>query len=114
MPARLPSVVLQLRLDERVHARYAAEAAAARKPLATYLRERLEREDALEDRLAAIDHALAALAVRAGPKQGAPAGNTGSEQAAILEMLLILRQLAGGKADFAQKELKRRKIEPWS
>jgi hypothetical protein len=111
---RLPSVVLQLRLTERVHARYATEAAAAGKPLATYLRERLEQQDALQERLAAIEQALADLGSGSSARRADAAPGVGSEEAVPLEILLILRQLAGARADVAQKELRRRKIEPWS
>ncbi len=110
MATRASSVVLQLRLDERVHARYAAEAAAAGKPLASYLRERLEREDALHERLAAIEHAVAEMAAA----RAVSGLHTTSESPAALEQLLILRQLAGPKAELARKELQRRQIEPWS
>ena len=115
MPIRPESVILQLRLDATAHARYSREAASARKPLATYLRELLERRNALEDRLATIEHALEELAAAATTRQAQPAKTPASDQAVILEMLIVLRQLAGPqKADLAQKELKRRGIAPWS
>jgi hypothetical protein len=110
MPTRSGSVILQLRLNERVHARYASEAAALGKPLATYLRERLEREDALQERLAIIEQAVTELAAT----RAVLAPTTSSESPAALEQLLILRQLAGPKAELARKELQRRHIEPWS
>lgn len=115
MPIRPESIIVQLRLDASAHARHSAEAAIAKKPLATYLREFLERRNALEDRVAAIEHALADLAAATAPRYTQSAKAPTSDQAVTLEVLIVLRQLAGPqKADLAQKELKRRGIAPWS
>ncbi|MFV0455610.1 MAG: hypothetical protein ACK5NQ_11575 [Pseudomonas sp.] len=86
---------------------------AAELPLSTYLRNRLEREDAVLDELQMLRRAVERMADRA------PGGTQGGDGlqgmgGVLLEMLLTLRQLAGAKNDLAQKEIARLGYDVWS
>lgn len=107
--------VVAIRFPEPVWARYSAEAQAQRMALGAYLRERLEQRDAIADELAGLRRAVEERALTR-PLERAEAGATaGLDQAVALEMLLILRQVAGPqRASIAQKEVERRGLKPWS
>ncbi len=88
------SVAIHLRLSHAAWMRYSNDAVAVRKPLGTYLRERLERQDEQLVQLASIRGALERLAVsQAQPAAEALGGNrlAGVPTAALLEVLLLLR-----------------------
>jgi len=109
-----PSVVLQVRLSEPTWERYSAEATAAGMPLSTYIRQRLEQQDATADQIAELRHVVedSVEAQRRGTPE--PASAAATEGAVSLETLLLVRQLASPqKIDIAQKELERRGISPW-
>lgn len=86
---------------------------AAELPLSTYLRNRLEREDAVLDELQMLRRAVERMADRA---PGGVQGGDGLQGmgGVLLEMLLTLRQLAGAKNDMAQKEIARLGYDVWS
>nr|AGH89048.1 TrwA: DNA binding accessory protein [uncultured bacterium] len=92
---------------------YEAQAMAAELPLSTYLRNRLEREDAVLDELQMLRRAVERMADRA---PGETKGGDGLQGmgGVMLEMLLTLRQLAGAKNDLAQKEIARLGYDVWS
>ena len=97
-----PSVLVTIRLEEGLHERYAAEAAAKRTPLSTYLRERLEHDDQV----------LAELAIlRRIVEQGGP---DSAPSSVLLELLLLVRGLSKPDAlRTAAAELHRNGLEPW-
>jgi hypothetical protein len=106
--------VVAIRFPETVWARYSAEAQAQRMALGAYLRERLEQQDAIADELAGLRRAIEEGAPSRPPERAAPGATAGLDQAVALEMLLILRQLAGPqRATLAQKEVERRGLTPW-
>ncbi len=85
---------------------------AAELPLSTYLRNRLEREDAVLDELQLLRRAVERMKDQA---PGEPQGSNGLQgmDGVLLEMLLTLRQLGGAKNDLAQKEIARQGYEVW-
>lgn len=104
---------IPLRLTVEKRELYEAQAMAAELPLSTYLRNRLEREDAVLDELQMLRRAVERMADRApGETQGGD-GLQGMG-GVLLEMLLTLRQLAGAKNDLAQKEIARLGYDVWS
>lgn len=104
---------IPLRLTVEKRELYEAQAMAAELPLSTYLRNRLEREDAVLDELQMLRRAVERMADRApGEAQGGD-GLQGMG-GVLLEMLLTLRQLAGAKNDMAQKEIARLGYDVWS
>jgi hypothetical protein len=114
MPSRADddaSVAIHLRLNRRAWERYANEAAALAKPLSTYLRERLEREDELLAELASIRRAVENLA--ASPPPPTTSGGDNSSHL-ILEVLLLCRSLAQPqRTETAHAELRRLGLEVW-
>lgn len=104
---------IPLRLTVEKRELYEAQAMAAELPLSTYLRNRLEREDAVLDELQMLRRAVERMADRApgGVQVGDGLQGMGG---VLLEMLLTLRQLAGAKNDLAQKEIARLGYDVWS
>ena len=109
---------IKFRLTPEKHAQYEDEAARLGKPLGTYLRERLEADDAVRDELAELRREVVGLhrAVEdlAGEGPRAGGGDEGTK-AVMLEVLLLLRAVAGAdKLKMAQGELKRLEHEIWT
>ncbi len=111
----MESVGVSLRLNKDVWERFSAEAQARALPLATLLRDHLENQDRLQVELGEIRRAIQLVAATPAP----PATGTGAEEspamrAGILELLLLLRSVAGPqRAMVSQKEVERRGLEPW-
>lgn len=106
----MSSTHVSIRLSNDAWTRYSAEAQARGVALGTYLRQRLEEQDRL----------VAELAIRAAAEQGASAREPPASSAAasdsgtIVEVLLLLRSLAGPqKSAVAQKEVERRGLASW-
>lgn len=104
---------IPLRLTVEKRELYEAQAMAAELPLSTFLRNRLEREDALLDELQMLRRAVERMADHAPGEPQRPDSLHGMD-GVLLEMLLTLRQLAGAKNDLAQKEIARQGYEVWS
>ena len=102
-----------MRLTVEKRELYEAQAMAAELPLSTYLRNRLEREDAIMDELQMLRRAVERMKDQAPGDSQHRNGLQGME-GVVLEMLLTLRQLAGAKNDLAQKEIARQGYEVWS
>jgi hypothetical protein len=84
---------IQLRLSPDKHLAYEEDAARHDKPLATYLRERLEASDDLRSELAALRQDIANLRhAFEDQKQAAPQDPT---QSLLAEILLMLRAVGG-------------------
>ncbi|MDF4211162.1 hypothetical protein P2W50_31410 [Pseudomonas protegens] len=105
------AIPLRLKVEKREM--YETQAMAAEMPLSTFLRERLEREDALLEELQMLRRAFERVADRAPGNESGASGDI-NLNAVILEMLLILRQLGGAKSGLAQSELERQGFEIWS
>ncbi len=104
------SVAIHLRLSRSAWERYAAEAAGLTKPLSTYLRERLEREDELLAELASIRRAVENLAAA----EPSSSGNGSASPGMLLEVLLLCRALAQHqRSETVQAELRRLGVEVW-
>ena len=100
-----------LRLSDTAWTRYSEEAQARGMALATYLRRHLEEQDRILAELAAL---RAALEQRAPPVEPTDRPTTAIEAGALVELLLLLRSLAGPqKAAVVQKEVERRGLEIW-
>jgi hypothetical protein len=114
MPRRLddtPSIAIHLRLSLRAWDRYAGEAAVHRKPLSTYLRERLEREDELLAEIASIRRSVGILEAESPATSGRGAGSSANH---LLEILLLCRAMAQPqRTEMVQAELRRLGIEVW-
>jgi hypothetical protein len=106
----MDSTTVGFRLKSDVWARYSAEAEAAGVSLATHLRRRLEQQDGVTAELA-----LLRSVVERGPgSRTATSHELSLPPGGLLEMLLLLRVLAGPqKATIAQKEVERRGLEIW-
>lgn len=107
------SVAIHLRLSRRTWERYASEATALAKPLATYLRERLEREDELVAELASIRRAVENLA--AAPAHASSTYERGEfPSGMLLEVLLLCRAMAQHqRMETVQAELRRLGVDMW-
>ncbi|EMM4514106.1 hypothetical protein ACTZIH_25990 (plasmid) [Escherichia coli] len=113
---------VKLRLSPQKQLIYEDEAARLGKPLSTYLRERLEEDDALRERfdglrdevrigLSEIRNAIEDREQTGSNQQSAGAMNT----ALLLEMVLLLRDLGGpDRSTRAQAEVKRQGFEKWT
>jgi hypothetical protein len=107
----MSSTHVSVRLSSDAWTRYSAEAQARGVALGTYLRQRLEEQDRL----------VAELAIRAAAEQGAStrepaaaASASASDSGTLVEVLLLLRSLAGPqKSAVAQKEVERRGLSSW-
>lgn len=117
---------INIRLNIEKQAIFEDEAARQGKKLATYLRERLESDDAARVELEALRHELGAglaairHAIEDNRKRGAaaPAGTAAPGQidtGLLLEMVLLLRTIGGPeKMKVAQSELKRQGFNSWT
>lgn len=103
---------IPLRLTVEKRAMYEAQAMAAELPLSTYLRNRLESEDAVLDELQMLRRAVERMTDQA-PRESQPSNGLQGTDGVLLEMLLTLRQLSGAKNDLAQKEIARQGYEVW-
>ncbi len=115
----MKSTMVSIRLDREPWTRYAAAAEAQGVPLATYLRGRLEQQDELREHQRQLERTLTALhrAVEqsASARPPPPAPSQGMPTSVLLEMLLLLRSVAGPQtAMVAQKEVERRGHKTWS
>jgi hypothetical protein len=106
----MSSIHVTVRLSRDSWTRYSAEARARGSALGTHLRHRLEEQDRL----------IAELAIRAASEQAATAAEQPKEPAStnesgtMVEMLLILRSLAGPRTSaIAQAEVERRGMDAW-
>jgi|SRR5690606_2114488 len=110
---------LTLRLSPEKHLDYEDEAARRGKPLSTYLRERLEAGDAVHDELIAIHRKLINLQIAIDDlADGEPLTTetpSGQEISVMLEILLLLRSIAGmEKMTMVKRELMRLGYTAWS
>ena len=112
-----PSV--SVRLSAEKHALYESFAAVEKKPLARYLRDRLERDDQYLDEQRALrhllEHVLRRLGEPTGRGEGSPQGMPAVDRSPLLEVLLLLRQTTSpDKLKFAQSELRRLGLPIWT
>jgi predicted DNA-binding protein len=112
------SVAIHLRLGRSTWERYANAAAEICKPLSTYLRERLEREDKQLEELASIRRTLESFSSSLSPDPASRASltsvNAASHQAIVLEILLICRSIAQPqRTEVAQGEVARLGLPVW-
>lgn len=116
---------IQIRLSAEKQAIYEDEAARLNKPLGTYLRERLEANDAMRGELNTLRHeiGIGLAAIRqtiedSGGKRGAAAPAVAASQinnALLLEMVLLLREVGGPeRMKRTQAELKRQGLQSWT
>ncbi len=119
---------IKIRLSLEKHLAYEEDAQRQGKPLAAYIRERLEAEDAIQNELAAlrnkveyivggVRHEIASL----WRKIEDAAANNGAEsrdqtgQGSLIELLLMLRaNTAPDKMMMIHAELRRLGLEPWT
>ncbi len=104
---------VRVRLSLEKQVLYEAHAAAEGKPLGTYLRERLEREDVLLEEMAALRRAVerAAVGIKDGQDQ---AGGVTPPLGLLVELLLLTRaSIAPGKMQMVQKEVERLGLDVW-
>jgi hypothetical protein len=100
----MATVAVGIRLEREVWERHSAAAQSLGLPLSVYLRQRLDEQDRSEAALAEI---------RASIERGVAA--TAASRGLLVELLLMLRQLAGPqRAGLAQKEVERQGLELWS
>ena len=103
----MAKVAVGIRLEREVWERHSAAAHALGLPLGVYLRRRLDEHDQATSVLADLK-SLAERSVTAAERQSE------SPMGLFIEVLLILRQLAGPqRALMAQKEVERRGLESW-
>lgn len=116
---------IQIRLNTEKQAFYESEAARLGVPFAAYLRDRIEASVEAESRtggmLADVASSIATLraVVEGGTKKqaGAVPGakNQSPDDALLLEILLLLRAMAAPeKVKFAQAEVNRQGLKPWT
>jgi hypothetical protein len=99
---------INIRLSDEQLIRYENESAKLGIPLATYLRKQLEANENLLEEISALRREVS-RAVAFIEESGS------GEIAAVLEILLLLRQMAlPQKVQFAQAELKRLGFTIWS
>jgi len=104
----MTTVAVGIRFEREVWTRHSAAAQARGLPLGAYLRQLLEEHEQVATALAEL---RASLERGVGDKRENPAPST--SQAAVLEMLLILRQMAGPqRAGIARAEVERQGLEP--
>lgn len=106
-------IPLRLKVEQRE--RYEEHAANANVPLSTYIRERLEEQDVAMQEITRLRRAVERLADSAdGNDQNRGAGMVDSSTLGLLvEMLLTVRTIAGGKSTAAQKEVERMGLNVW-
>jgi predicted DNA-binding ribbon-helix-helix protein len=101
----MTTVAVGIRFERKAWARHCAAAQARGLPLGTYIRQLLDEHEQV---------ATAVSELRSSLERRVSDSGEGALQAAVLEILLILRQSAGPqKAGIAQKELERRGVKPW-
>ncbi len=106
----MTSVAVGLRLRREVWARYSAAAQGLGIPLGTYLRQRLDEKDRLDEQLAA----LRAEVERRSTLEPSAAGTPAFAPGLLVELLLMLRMAVGPQnATVARKEVERRGLETW-
>lgn len=98
---------IQIRMTLEKHLFYQDEAAKLGKPLATYLRERLDSSDETMSAISSLQRELASLRFLLEDKSKEPDSPTNIEPS-IFEILLLLRQLCRPEqVKIAQGELNR-------
>jgi len=106
----MSSTHVSVRLSSDAWTRYSTEAQARGVALGTYLRQRLEEQDRLVAELALRAAAEHDAAAREQPAASDPPSDSGT----LVEVLLLLRSLAGPqKSAVAQKEVERRGLSSW-
>lgn len=107
----MSSTHVGVRLSRDAWTRYSTDAQARGLALGTYLRQRLEEQDRL----------VAELAIRAvteqaaGREQPTVAAAPAEQPGTLVEVLLLLRSIAGPqKSAMVQKEVERRGMPSWS
>lgn len=109
---------IKFRLTPEKHAQYEDEAARLGKPLGTYLRERLEADDAVRDELAALRREVVSLhhVIEDLADTGLRYDQSGPGPNAVqIETLLLLRAIAGPERMKPVKgEMKRLGIDVWT
>lgn len=110
---------VQLRLSPDQRMIYEDEAARQGRPLATYLRERLEAQDAEKARSEALRTELAnGMAELRGivERKGSPSHeDTTGDSSIFLELLILMRAIAGpDRIKMVHAELKRQGLTVWS
>lgn len=112
---------IQLRLEPQKQALYEEEAANKGLPMATYLRQRLTKDDVDHERNEAlrreINNGMAEIRALLSELDGASRGAEGGQldQSMMLEMLLLLRAVAGPeRMKMAHGELKRQGLKIWN
>ena len=105
---------IKLRLSPEQLFIYESEAAYLNKSLNSYLRDRLEKADDVLIELQQLRHLLEHLPA-SSPASSVEANAVQRDQGTLLEILLLLRLLAGPeKMLMVQKELQRLKIPFWT
>ena len=101
----MTTVAVGIRLEREVWARFSAAAQARGLPLGTYLRQILDEHEQVSTAMDSLRASLERVVVEKGER---------ASQAALLEMLLLLRGMAGlQRATVARKEVERQGLEPW-
>lgn len=109
--------IVRVRLTERQARIYEAEAERLGIPVSTYLRDRLELEDRTIEELSEIRASIGDMAdmlaqVQSRPEGTASAASGGMPAGTQIEMLLLLRAMAGvQKANMISAEVKRLGLE---
>ncbi len=102
---------IQLRLKQEMQLAYQEEAASLGKPLASFLRERLEAQDETRAVLTHVRCEIASLRLLMEDieaQKNIAGNNNSSSDATLLELLLLLRQLCRPEhVKIAQGELNR-------
>lgn len=111
---------VQVRLSIEKQAIYEDEAARAGKPLATYLRERLEASDNTQEQVRSLRRELTGLRhlvedlAEAGIQGGSGGGMSAGDRAALIETLLLLRHISKpDQRQEARAEMRRNGINMW-
>lgn len=105
-----PPIPLRLSIEKK--ALYEQQAMASNVPLSTYLRSRLEREDLMLEEMQMLRRAVQRLAEQEQP-EGSEPGELAGMAGVLLEILLTVRQIGGGKSTTAQKEIERLGYAAW-
>jgi hypothetical protein len=106
----MTSVAVGLRLPRQAWTRYSAAAQGLGIPLGTYLRQRLDEKDRLDEQLAALRTELERRMTSEPAAGGSPTFAAGL----LVEVLLMLRMVVGPQnATVARKEVERRGLETW-
>jgi hypothetical protein len=106
----MAKVAVGIRLEREVWERHSAAAQSVGLPLGVYLRRCLEEHD----RTASALGELKSLVERSSASGTEEGNGAGLPMGLFIEVLLILRQLAGPqRALIAQKEVERRGLDSW-